>query len=219
MLCAASLTHQAATPAWSLPSRFPDKPKRWRIRPICAGASGFPVLLSLPTPPPQQWPSAGVLKPSLPHLAGIPPFERLWPWPRPTQDDRSCDRFQPPRTQRRSQPPARRPWLPPWPVALQDPNRNFPDDRYRPCSRRANERVSASDPTKTSCIQPAAPRTYGGLNLQRRFSNPDSLALLQVDSKPPSCLSKCSVNRRLHPHRNQALVKARAVFFNKQTAY
>lgn len=50
MLGAASLTHQAAIPAWSLPSSFPDKPKRCRIRPICAGASGFPVLLSLPTP-------------------------------------------------------------------------------------------------------------------------------------------------------------------------
>ena len=50
MLGAASLTHQAATQPWSLPSSFPDKPKRWRIRPICAGANGFPVLLSLPTP-------------------------------------------------------------------------------------------------------------------------------------------------------------------------
>ena len=50
MLGASSLTHQAATQAWSLPRSFPDKPKRWRIRPICAGARGRPVLLSLPAP-------------------------------------------------------------------------------------------------------------------------------------------------------------------------
>ena len=52
MFGAASLTHQAANQAWSLPSNFPDKPKRWKIRPICAGASGFPVLLSLDTSTP-----------------------------------------------------------------------------------------------------------------------------------------------------------------------
>ena len=50
LFSAALLICQAATQAWSLPSNFPDKPKRCRIRPICAGASGFPVLLSLPTP-------------------------------------------------------------------------------------------------------------------------------------------------------------------------
>lgn len=136
MLSAVSLTHQAATQAWSLTRGFPDKPKRWRIRPICANASlvrslmrrasnsaTLAIIVSSIRPALVVASISGrsqQTKPPIPFFsASLASFK-----PRPTGVDRSCARSPHPQIQTRSQPPSRPPSLEPSPFELQGPIRS-----------------------------------------------------------------------------------------------